>query len=138
MNLPFDPSHQEMQTALDLRAVYKTVDVESIYCLSSGPFFCALASWEGDEEQEEEEEHIHSVRVNQYGAGKSTFTQHGGSVVSTVASQQEGPGFESRSSWSFQVRSVWSLHVLLVPAWVYSGYSGFPHHQDMHRSLVWM
>ncbi|XP_056267295.1 uncharacterized protein LOC130191667 [Pseudoliparis swirei] len=43
---------------------------------------------------------------------------HGGSVVSTVASQQEGPGFESRS---FQVLSVWSLHVLLVSAWVYSG-----------------
>jgi len=32
-------------------------------------------------------------------------------VVSTVASQQEGPGFQSRS---FQVLSVWSLHVLLV------------------------
>ena len=29
--------------------------------------------------------------------------------------------------------SVWSLHVLPVPAWVYSGYSGFPHHhKDMH------
>src|SRR4029434_1632471 len=56
--------------------------------------------------------------------------QHGGSVVSTVASQQEGPGFES---WSFQVLSVLSLHVLPVPAWVYSGYSGFPHHhKDMH------
>src|SRR4029434_10684487 len=56
--------------------------------------------------------------------------QHGGSVVSTVASQQEGLGFESRS---FQVLSVWSLHVLPVPAWVYSGYSGFPHHhKDMH------
>src|SRR4029434_9746327 len=34
---------------------------------------------------------------------------------------------------SFQVLSVWSLHVLPVPAWVYSGYSGFPHHhKDMH------
>ena len=29
--------------------------------------------------------------------------------------------------------SVWSLHVLPVPAWVYSGYSGFPHHhKDIH------
>ena len=37
------------------------------------------------------------------------------------------------NSRSFQVLSVWSLHVLLVPAWVYSGYSGFPHHhKDMH------
>jgi len=50
--------------------------------------------------------------------------QHGGSVVSTVASQQEGPGFESRSSRSLQVLSVWSMfsscspHVLLVSAWV--------------------
>jgi len=65
--------------------------------------------------------------------------QHRGSVVSTVASQQEGPGVESRL---FQVLSVWSLHVLLVPVWVSSGYSGFPHHhKDMRRSLtpvVWM
>ncbi|XP_056285293.1 uncharacterized protein LOC130203290 isoform X2 [Pseudoliparis swirei] len=64
---------------------------------------------------------------------------HGGSVVRTVASQQEGPGFESRS---FQVLSVWSLHVLLVSAWVYSGSSGFPHHhKDMHAAsprFVWM
>src|SRR4029434_4403711 len=107
--------------------------------------------------------------------------QHGGSVVSTVASQQEGPGFASRSfqvvpgafcvvvagspracvgvlrvlrvshllalsplskkalgsrpgpSRLFQVLSVWSLHGLPVPAWVSSGYSGFPHHhKDMH------
>ena len=63
--------------------------------------------------------------------------QHGGSVVSTVASQQEGPGFESRSSRSIQVLSVWSLHVLLMAAWVSSGSSGFPHHhKDMHRSLT--
>ena len=64
------------------------------------------------------------------GIGGSLIGQHGGSVVSTVASQHEGPGFESRS---FQVLSVWSLHVLPVPAWVSSGYSGFPHHhKDMH------
>src|SRR4029434_9039011 len=35
-------------------------------------------------------------------------------------------------SRSFQVLSVWSLHVLPVPAWVYSGYSGFPHHHKRH------
>jgi len=65
-----------------------------------------------------------------HGSGIRLHEQHGGSVVSTVASQHEGPGFESRSS---QVLSVWSLHVL-VPAWVYSG---FPHHhKDMHRSLT--
>merc|ERR1712082_170032 len=52
----------------------------------------------------------------------------GGSVVSAVASQQEGP-VETRS---FQVLSVWSLHVLPVFAWVSSGYSGFPHHKDIH------
>src|SRR4029434_1789694 len=61
------------------------------------------------------------------------YGQHGGSVVRTFASQQEGPGFESRS---FQVLSVWSLHVLPVSAWVYSGYSGFPHHhKDMHCQI---
>ena len=39
----------------------------------------------------------------------------------------------SHPSRSFQVLSVWSLHVLPVPAWVYSGYSGSPHHhKDMH------
>jgi len=55
-------------------------------------------------------------------------------VVSTVASQLEGPGFESQS---FQALSVWSLHVLLVSAWVYSGHSGFPHHhKDMRRNLT--
>ena len=59
---------------------------------------------------------------------------HGGSVVSTVASQQEGPWFKPRS---FQVLSVWSLHGLPVPAWVSSRYSGFPHHhKDMHRMNV--
>lgn len=39
--------------------------------------------------------------------------------VSTVALQQEGSGFEP-ASWSFLV---WSLHVLPIPAWVFSGYS---------------
>ena len=43
--------------------------------------------------------------------------QHSGAVVSTVASQQEGPGFEGLS--------VWSLHVLPVSAWVLTGFSGF-------------
>ena len=32
--IPFDPSHQEVKTALDLSAVYKTVDVKSINSLS--------------------------------------------------------------------------------------------------------
>ena len=47
-------------------------------------------------------------------------------MVSTVASQQEGSVFESRS---FRGLSVWSLHVLPMFAWVSSGCSGFPHHQ---------
>jgi len=54
----------------------------------------------------------------------SLTVRHGGWVVITVASQKEGSGFESRSSRWFQVLSVWSLHVLLVSAWVSSGYSG--------------
>merc|ERR1712035_185044 len=33
--------------------------------------------------------------------------------------------------------SVWSLHVLPVPAWVLSGYSGFlPQSKDMHVRLI--
>lgn len=46
--------------------------------------------------------------------------RRGGALDSTTASQSGGPGFESR--WDL---SVWSLHVLHVPVWVYSGYSGF-------------
>ncbi|KAF7657693.1 hypothetical protein LDENG_00023450, partial [Lucifuga dentata] len=46
----------------------------------------------------------------------------GGAVVSAVASQQEGPGFNSQPG---QGLSVWSLHVLLVSEWVPSGCSGF-------------
>merc|ERR1712035_33517 len=58
-----------------------------------------------------------------------------GAVVSAAAAQQEGPGFES-PSW--QGLSVWSLHVLLVSAWVLSGYSGFlPQSKDMqHHRLI--
>lgn len=47
-------------------------------------------------------------------------------MVSTVASQQEGPGFNSRVGWGL---SEWSLYVLSVLGWVSSGKSGFPHHQ---------
>jgi len=38
-------------------------------------------------------------------------------VVSTVASQLQGPGFNS----SLASLSVWSLHVLPISAWVSSG-----------------
>lgn len=41
-------------------------------------------------------------------------------VVSTVASQRKGPGFESKS-----VVSVWNLRLLPVPVWVLSEYSSF-------------
>lgn len=43
-----------MQTALDLSAVYETVNVESVDSLS-GWTSCATANWEEDEEEEEEE-----------------------------------------------------------------------------------
>ncbi len=36
-------------------------------------------------------------------------------------------------SWGL---SVWSLHVLPVFAWVSSGCSGFPHHQNMNVRLI--
>lgn len=42
---------------------------------------------------------------------------HGAAVVSTVALQQEGCGFDSQSGLL-----VWRLHVLPVSAWVISGY----------------
>ena len=45
-----------------------------------------------------------------------SLIERGYMVVSTVASQREGP------SWGL---SVWSLHVLPVYAWVLSGYSSF-------------
>ena len=58
---------------------------------------------------------------------------HGGVVVSTFASQQEGSGFESRFN---QGLSVWSLHVLPVYAWVLSGFSGFlPQSKDMQNGV---
>lgn len=53
--LPFDPSHQEVETALNLSAVYETVNVKSINRLS-GRTSCAVASWEDDGEEEEEKD----------------------------------------------------------------------------------
>merc|ERR1712035_59525 len=54
--------------------------------------------------------------------------RHGGVVVSTVASQQEGSWFDPGCGSP----SVRSLHVLPVSAWVLSGYSGFlPQSKDM-------
>ena len=51
------------------------------------------------------------------------YAGHGGAVVSTVASQQEHPGFESESGHFYGD----FFHVLPVPAWVFSGYSAsFP------------
>ncbi len=50
---------------------------------------------------------------------KKTAGHHGGLAVSTVASQQEGRGFET------EVISVWSLHGLPTPAWVFPGCCGF-------------
>ncbi len=48
--------------------------------------------------------------------------QHEGLVVSTVASQQEGSGFDSVLE---QGLYMWSLHVLSASVWVFSGCSGF-------------
>ena len=45
---------------------------------------------------------------------------------STVASQQEGTRIESHHARTFLCGV---CIVLPVPAWVSSGYSGFPHHQ---------
>ena len=52
---------------------------------------------------------------------------HRGAVVSTIASQQDGSGFKPTSC-------VWSLHVLLVPAWVLFGF--LPQIENMHLRLI--
>ncbi|XP_078084146.1 general transcription factor II-I repeat domain-containing protein 2-like [Mustelus asterias] len=59
--------------------------------------------------------------------------RHGSTVVSTAASQLQGPGFDSRLG----SLSVWSLHILLVSVWVSSGCSGFlPQSKDVRVRLI--
>ena len=59
--------------------------------------------------------------------------QHSGTVISTVASQRQGPGFNS----GLGSLSVWSLHILPVSAWVSSECSGFlPHSNDVPVQLI--
>ena len=53
--------------------------------------------------------------------------QHSGVVISTVALQQGSPG-----SNPGQDVSVKSLHVLSLPALIFSRYSGFPHILKKH------
>lgn len=50
MCLPVDASQEEVQTALNLGAVYETVDVESIYSLS-GWTSSPMTSWEPADEK---------------------------------------------------------------------------------------
>ena len=58
---------------------------------------------------------------------------HGGAVVSTDASQHQGPGFNS----DLGLLSVWSLYILPVSAWVSSGCSGFlPHSKGVQVRLI--
>jgi len=58
---------------------------------------------------------------------------HGGTVVSTAASQRQVPGFNSRLG-SLSVRS---LHILPMSAWVSSGCTGFlPHSRDVRVRLI--
>ncbi|MED6253762.1 hypothetical protein ATANTOWER_000700 [Ataeniobius toweri] len=55
----------------------------------------------------------------------------GGAVGSTVALQQESPGFDSQLGLS-----AWSLNVLPVHAWILTRYSGFlPQSNDMTGRL---
>lgn len=55
--------------------------------------------------------------------------QHGGSGVSTIASRHEGHRFHPQVNLS-----VWSLHILSLPVW---GYSGFlPESEDMQIRLI--
>ena len=57
----------------------------------------------------------------EYNKRIKVFQKHGDTVVSTAASQRQGPGFDS---WLGSL-SVRSLHILPVSAWVSSGCSGF-------------
>jgi len=60
------------------------------------------------------------------------MVQHGGVVASTVASQQEGRGFNSRSGWSFCVEAACSPRGSVGSLWVLSGFSGsLPQSKDM-------
>lgn len=53
---------------------------------------------------------------------------HSCAAVSNVTSQPEGSWFST---------SVWSVHVLTLPAWVSSGYSGFfPQSKHPHVRLI--
>ena len=47
---------------------------------------------------------------------------HGGTVISTVTSQEGGSGFQF---WLARILSVWNFHVLSVLVWVFSGCSDF-------------
>ena len=59
--------------------------------------------------------------------------RHGSTMVCTAASQLQGPGLDSRLG----LLSVWSLHILLVSAWVSSGCSGFlPQSKDVRVGLI--
>ena len=61
---------------------------------------------------------------------------HSDGAAAAAASQQEGPEFES-PSWLGRGLSVRSLRVLLVSAWVLSGFSSFlPQSKDMHDRLI--
>ncbi len=59
--------------------------------------------------------------------------QHGGSVVSSVPSEQEGPGDYSGWGKAF----LWVCMFLPVFRWVFSGCSGFPH-QPKHVCQVYL
>lgn len=74
ISLPFDPGHQEVQTALDRGAVYETVNVESVDGLSVYAS-CAVTSCEEDEEEEEEEESKDGISYFAHYVGY-TITQH--------------------------------------------------------------
>ena len=72
------------------------------------------------------EDFVHTLKIEDMG---STVAQW----LALSPPSKKALGSNPGRSRSFQVLSVWSLHVLPVPAWVYSGYSGFPHHhKDMH------
>uniref|UniRef100_A0A3Q2YV24 Plectin/eS10 N-terminal domain-containing protein n=1 Tax=Hippocampus comes TaxID=109280 RepID=A0A3Q2YV24_HIPCM len=63
---------------------------------------------------------------------RARFRRNGGQLVCTSSSQCRGAGFDSSSG-----HLLWSLNVLPMPAWAFSGYSVFlPHFKNMHRKFM--
>lgn len=69
MSLPFDASQEEVQTALNLGAVYEAVDVESVYSFS-GQTFCPMTNWKTTDKKGKKQ------NMNLHGISQQRWAQH--------------------------------------------------------------